>query len=147
MTNEELVRAACKAIWSDHDLDKADELYAPDFIAHYPSVAMPPVPPGPAGVKELARSILEGFPDYHETVEDIVASGDRVAVRLTLRGTNTGPLADGTTTGKSIEFTDMTMVRIENGKIAELWGLSDHITMMTQLGLFDATTPSPTETA
>lgn len=134
MTNEELVRAACKAIWSDHDLDKADEYYADDFVAHYPSVGMPPVAPGPEGVKVLARSILEGFPDYHETVEDLVADGDRVAVRLTIRGTNTGPLADGTVTGRSVEFTDMTIVRIDGGKIAELWGLSDHLSILRQLG-------------
>lgn len=139
MTNEELVRAACKALWSDHDLDKADDYYAADFVPHYPSVGMQPVGPGPEGVKELARSILVSFPDYHETVEDLIASGDRVAVRLTLRGTNTGELPDGTpATGRSIEFTDMTIVRIENGKIAELWGLSDHLTMMTQLGAFEA---------
>ena len=137
MTNEELVRAACKAIWSEHDLDKADEYYAADFVPHYPSVGMAHVGPGPQGVKDLARSILEGFPDYHETVEDLVAEGDRVAVRLTLRATNTGPLPDGTVTGRSVEFTDMTIVRIEDGKIAELWGLSDHLTLMTQLGAIE----------
>jgi len=137
MTNEELVRAACKALWSDHDLDKADDYYAADFVAHYPSVGMPPVVPGPEGVKELARSILGSFPDYHETVEDLVVDGDRVAVRLTLRGTNTGPLPDGSITGKPIEFTDMTIVRIADGKIVELWGLSDHLTMMVQLGAIE----------
>ncbi len=134
MTNEELVRAACKAVWSDHDLDKIDDLYAVDFVAHYSSVGMPDVGPGPEGVKQLASSIRESFPDYHETVEDLVASGDRVAVRLTLRGTNTGPLPDGTVTGKAVEFTDMTMVRIADGKIAELWGLSDHLSILVQLG-------------
>ena len=138
MTNEELVRAACKAIWSDHDLDKADHYYAADFQPHYPSVGMQPVEPGPEGVKALARSILESFPDYHETVEDLVASGDRVAVRLTLRGTNTGPLPDGSpATGLPIEFTDMTIVRIAAGRIAELWGLSDHLSMMAQLGAIE----------
>lgn len=138
MTNEELVRAACKAIWSDHDLDKADDYYAADFVPHYPSVGMAPVGPGPEGVKELARSILGSFPDYHETVEDLIADGDRVAVRLTLRATNTGPLPDGSpATGLPIEFTDMTMVRIADGKIAELWGLSDHLTMMAQLGAIE----------
>lgn len=110
MNNEELVRAACKALWSDHDLDKADDYYAADFVAHYSSVGMPPVGPGPEGVKELARGILESFPDYNETVEDLIADGDRVSVRLTIRGTNTGPLSDGTTTGKPVEFTDMTIV-------------------------------------
>ena len=97
-----------------------------------------PVEPGPEGVKALARSILESFPDYHETVEDLVASGDRVAVRLTLRGTNTGPLPDGSpATGLPIEFTDMTIVRIAAGRIAELWGLSDHLSMMAQLGAIE----------
>jgi steroid delta-isomerase-like uncharacterized protein len=137
MTNEELVRAACKAIWSEHDLDKADQYYAANFVPHYPSVGMAPVAPGPEGVKELARSILEGFPDYHETVEDLVADGDRVAARLTLRGTHTGPFAGAPATGKSVEFTDVTFVRIENGKIAELWGLSDHLTLLTQLGAME----------
>lgn len=137
MNNEELVRAACKALWSDHDLDKADDYYAADFVAHYSSVGMPPVGPGPEGVKELARGILESFPDYNETVEDLIADGDRVSVRLTIRGTNTGPLPDGTTTGKPVEFTDMTIVRIAGGKIAELWGLSDHLSIMVQLGAIE----------
>ena len=52
-------------------------------------------------------------------------------------GDPTGPFGGAPATGKSVEFTDVTFVRIENGKVAELWGLSDHLTLHTQLGAME----------
>lgn len=136
MTNEEFVRNACHVIWGEGDLSRVREFYADHFQAHDSSVGSN-WGDGADGVEELARSLRDAFPDYHETIEDIIVSGDRVSVRLTIRGTHTGPLPFAPATGRSIEITDQSIFRIEDGKIAEQWALTDQLSLLVQLGLFE----------
>ena len=136
MTNEEIGRAACRVIWSEGNLSRVREFYADDFRVHASPVG-PSWGKGVEGVKQLAASLREAFPDYHETIEDIVAAGDRVVARLTVRGTHRGPLPFAAATGKAVEVTDISICRIENGKIAEQWAVTDQLTMLAQLGLLE----------
>lgn len=73
------------------------------------------------------------------TVEDVVAEGDRVAVRLTARGTHTGPLLGLPPTGKSVSFGGMEVFRVADGLIVESWGQFDALGLLRQLGA----TPTP----
>ena len=136
MTNEELVRDACHVIWGEGDFSRVREFYSEHFLAHDSSVGSN-WGKGADGVEKLARSLRSAIPDYHETIEDIIVSGDRVAVRLTIRGTHTGPLPFAPATGRSIEIRDHSMFRIEDGKIAEQWALTDQLSLLVQLGLFE----------
>jgi steroid delta-isomerase-like uncharacterized protein len=137
MTNEELVRNACHVIWGEGDLSRVRDFYAENFKAHDSSLGSN-WGVGAEGVEELARSLRNAIPDYHETIEDIIVSGDRVVVRLTIRGTHTGPLPFAPATGRPIEIRDHSIFRIEDGKIAEQWALTDQLTLLVQLGLFEA---------
>jgi predicted ester cyclase len=78
------------------------------------------------------------FPDYRETIEDLIASRDRVVTRLTIRGTHEGPLPFAPATGKSIEIADTSIFRIEDGKIAEQWAVTDQLSLLVQLGQVEA---------
>ena len=140
MTNEELIRTACHVIWTEGETDRVGEFYADDFQAHVPAVG-PSWGSGVQDLKALADQLRSAFPDYRETVEDLIADGDRVMVRLTVRGTHDGPLAGTPATGKAVEIIDHSIFRIENGKIAEQWALSDYMSLYLQLGLIELPQP------
>ena len=134
MTNEELVRKACQVIWTDGDVSRIGEFYAENFQANYP---MTDWGKGLEGAKNLALEIRAGFPDYRERIDELIDEGDRIVVRLTILGTHLGDYGGLPATGKSVEFTDVTICRIENGRIVEQSGLSDLLTLFVQLGLIE----------
>ena len=134
MTNEEIVRTACQVVWTDGDLSRIGEFYAEDFQANYPITNWGK---GLEGLKQLAIDQRTAFPDYREQIDELIDAGDRIIVRLTIRGTHKGPLPNLPATGKSIEFSDVTICRIENGKIVEQSGLSDYLTVYLQLGVIE----------
>jgi steroid delta-isomerase-like uncharacterized protein len=75
--------------------------------------------------KETFAEAREGFPDLSITVEDVMAEGDRVAARVTMRGTHRGEFQEIAPTGKRVEVRAIDMFRISNGKIVEHWGHAD----------------------
>ena len=134
MTNEELVRTACQVIWTEGDVSRIGEFYAENFQADYP---MTDWGTGLEGAKKLALEIRKGFPDYRERIDELIDAGDRIVVRLTIQGTHKGEYGGLPPTGNSVEFRDVTICRIENGKIVEQSGLSDLLTLFIQLGLIE----------
>jgi len=77
--------------------------------------------------------IKRGFPDLHARIDDVVAAGDRVAVRLTLRGTHQGEYLGIPATGHAVEYVSHGFYRIVGGMIAEEWICSDLATLHGQL--------------
>lgn len=138
MTNEEIVRTACQVVWTDGDLSRIGEFYAEDFQANYPITNWGK---GLEGLKQLAIDQRAAFPDYRERIDELIDAGNRIIVRLTIRGTHKGPLPNLPATGRSIEFSDVTICRIENGKIVEQSGLSDYLTIYLQLGVIELPDP------
>ncbi len=115
------------------DLDLADELYAPDYVLHDPS--LPEDLHGPEGLKRYVAMTRAAFPDARVTVEDQVAEGDKVVDRWTARGTHTGEFMGIPPTGRRIEVSGVTISRFAGGKIAEDWYQGDDLGMMRQLGV------------
>ena len=134
MTNEEIVRAACQVVWTDGEIERAGEFYAEDFVADYPHANWGT---GLDGVKINAANIRKGFPDYREQIDELIDAGDNIIVRLTIRGTHLGPLGPLPATGKMVEFRDVTVCQVKNGKIVKQWGLSDNLTIFQQLGVVE----------
>lgn len=60
-------------------------------------------------------------PDLRFTIDDLVAEADRVVIRWTLHGTNTGPMLGQPPTGQAVELAAIVIFRIADGKIAERW--------------------------
>ena len=137
MTKEQIVRDACRVIWSEGDVSRIGDFYSEDYQAHYPFGEG--WGSGREGARAFAEAIRVGFPDYNEEIEDLVASGDTVAVRLRIRGTHTGPMFGIPATGKAVDFRDMTICKIRDGKIVEQCGLSDNLTLFVQLGILELT--------
>jgi len=134
MTNADIVREACRVIWTEGDLSRVAEFYSEDFTADYP---MTNWGTGIEGIQHLASAQREAFPDYREHIDALYDAGDQIIVKLTIRGTHKGPLPGLPPTGKKIEFRDVTICRVEDGKIVEQSGLSDHLTIYQQLGVIE----------
>jgi predicted ester cyclase len=132
--NKAIFRRMIEEVWNKRNLDAADELFAPDAT----SPSAPQLPPGPEGVKMIAGMFLQAFPDLQITIDKLVASGDRVAGRLIERATHQGDFMGIAPTGKAVEFTEMGLLRIENGKIAESWYEVDMMGLMQQIGAIPA---------
>lgn len=128
--NKAIVRRFFEVGPSKGDLAAADELLAPDFALHTPL----PSPPGIQGMNDVITACRAAFEHLDVTVEDMVAEGDLVAARFTARGVHKGAFMGFEPAGKSVTMTGIEIFRIENGKIAELWGEANLLGVMGQLG-------------
>ncbi|MER7820921.1 ester cyclase [Streptomyces sp. NPDC096153] len=113
--------------------DLASGLVADDFIRHDLGATFPEVS-GPQGVRALVRELQDGIPDLKKEIVDIVAEGDRVAVRVVVTGTHEGVLFSIPPTGKRFQFSGMAIYRIADGRIAETWQLMDWASFFEQIG-------------
>lgn len=131
--NKQLARRIPEGVFGEGNLDLLDELYAEDAVernamgTHH----------GRAAIRESYESFLTAFPDVSQTVENIVAEGNMVAMRITSRGTHEGELAGFEPTGTEIEVQQMFFVHIENGLITERWFLPDNLSLLQQLGVIE----------
>lgn len=130
-----IARRVPEEIANEQNFDLVDEVYAEDCVEHGP-FGMDAE--GRDAVKEQLRTFIDAIPDFEATVEDVVAEGETVAMRVTLRGTHEGELMGIEPTGKSFEVQNMVFTRIEDGMIAERWLLPDTLGMMQQLGVVES---------
>ncbi|MCP1308595.1 ester cyclase [Paenibacillus tyrfis] len=123
--NIETVTAFIEAFWNESDLDCTDRFLSDDYqeLAYESK----------EGLKQFAGKILEAFPDKRYTVEEMIAQGEKVLVRMTVKGTHTGTFFGTAPTGNSIDVTLYRQYRVVDGKIAEHRGWIDMVTMWRQL--------------
>ena len=141
--NKELINRFTKEI-NASNWDAFDELLTEDFQRH--CQATPDVIVNSREeFKKLQESFIATLPDQKITVEMLIAEGDLVAAYATYSGTMTGPMADFPPTGKSTASKFMSIFRIEEDRIAELWVEWDNLNMLSQLGLFPPPTPENKE--
>jgi len=110
----------------------ADAVFAPDCVVHLTGVAEPIR--GVGAWKEVVTGLLQAFPDFHVTVEDQLAQGDRIAFRWHATGTHTGPLGAAPPTGKTVRIDGLIIDRVAGGKVQERWEQWDQSLMLQQLG-------------
>ncbi len=127
--NVALVRAGFEA-FNQGDFDACVALMGPDFVMNL--AGLPPMP-GPDVWRQGAEVIKRAFPDLHMRIDDVVAAGDEVAVRLTFRGTHQGDYLGLPATGRTIEYVSHEFYRIAGGLIAEEWICSDVASLHAQL--------------
>ena len=112
------------------NFDIVDEVFDANYVMHD---AHSPVS-GPDELKGLMTAYRTAFPDIRFTVEELVAEGDKVVKRWTIRGTHNGDLMGIAPTGKKVEVTGMTMARFAGGKLVEEWEAADMLSLMQQVG-------------
>ncbi len=110
------------------NLPAIDEVFAAGYVDRNPF-------PGTTPDREGLRS---AFPDYRYTIEDEITAGDKLVHRLSARGTQKGEFQGVTPTGKQVNWTEIHIARLANGKVVEHWGIEDQLGMMQQLGLAPA---------
>jgi len=128
--NKAIVRRWIEA-YNKRNLD-FDEFIAPDYVDHTNQVDRD-------GLKQLFAMGLNAYPDWHETIEDIIAEGDKVWVRLAYTGTHTGEFFGLAPTGKKITSKAVDIYRIVNGKLAEYWNVTDNVNIFKQIGAIEIT--------
>jgi steroid delta-isomerase-like uncharacterized protein len=129
--NKALVRRFFEEVWSTGDITQRDEFLAPGYRGH---ISGSPQAIDRDGWTAWFQGFRSAFPDARFTVEDLIAEGDRVAARLTMRGTHLGPLNGIPPTGRPVVVSGMSIERIANGRIVEGWNENDALGMLGQLG-------------
>jgi steroid delta-isomerase-like uncharacterized protein len=133
--NKALFRRWFEDVVNRNDYSKVEELLAPGYRAHFPGAPDAIDRDGHRGMVELFAA---AFPDWEEQIQDVIAEGDRVVLRVTAGGTHEGEFQGIAPTGKQVTITGMGIVRVENGQIAESWWEFDAIGLMQQLGAIPA---------
>ena len=120
-------------IWNTCDLDAIEEYYSKDFVADYRPYA--PLRHGLDAIKGMVEGAHAAFPDYHEELEEMIAEGDKVVVRLTITGTQKGQWGPLPPTGKPVRFEEIVILHFANGKVVAQRGLPDNLAALRQLGV------------
>jgi predicted ester cyclase len=126
------------AAFSSGDAALLEGVLSPDLVEHQYGAAGS----GAEAIANLGRAVQaahRAVPDLTYTVEDHVEVGDRLWARLRAHGTNTGPYF-GDPSGRPVELTVIDVIRVEDGRIAEHWGVPDRFAMMAQTGVLDRLT-------
>ena len=118
--NKAVVRREQEELWNHTgNLDAAEELFAPDYVE---------------AAKQEAADFRRGFPDVVSTIEDLIAEGNKVVARWRSCATHQGEYMGIPPSGKGVEFTGISVYRMEGGKIAESWVSEDQFGLMRQIG-------------
>lgn len=132
--NKEILRRWFDEVWNKGSAEAIDEMFDEYGIAH--GLSDDPSTPiqGPQNFRPFHTAFREAFPNMIVVIEDMVAEGDLVAARCSVRAKHEGQLLGMAPTQAPVEFTGMTFVRIKNGKIVEAWNNFDFMTMYKQCG-------------
>ena len=132
--NKALARRAIEEVWSKGNLEVAPEVYGPSFVSHQHSHPHAREVRGLSALIEFVREFRRAFPDFHDTIDDQIAEGDKVVTRFTSTGTHRGVLMGLEPTNRQASWMGIVIDRIEEDKIVEEWVSWDLFGMMQQLG-------------
>ena len=130
--NKDVVRKLVEAV-NTQNYELLDEIITPDFVRHCQATPEIHVKSRDE-MKQFLRQDLEVFPDIRISLDAVIAEGNLVAGRLTYFATQEGVMGPFPATGKKVELTYLSIVRLEDGKIAEMWVEWDNLAILGQLG-------------
>jgi predicted ester cyclase len=126
--NKVTVRRFYEEVINQKHLAVLEELMGDHYVSH-------DLPSEPAALKSFIGGFHSAFPDGHVTIDQMIAEGDTVAIRLTFRGTHTGDFQGIAPTGKAVTVPAMDMYRLVEGKVVEHWGGPNQLSLLQQLGV------------
>ena len=136
-TNKVIVRRFIEECSNGRNDALLEEIISPDWVSHgtqSASATAPSLPRGVVGVKQLQAQVFSIWPDNHWTIEDMIAEGDKVAVRMTSHATHRAEYRGIPATGRHVTFSSIWMYRLVEGKIAEAWRSADDLGRVMQIG-------------
>jgi predicted ester cyclase len=129
-SNKALVARLVRDVFNGERPASIDEIFAPSFMNHN---ALPGTTPGPEGTRRANEQVRAAFPDWTESIEQLIAEDDRVVLYAIGRGTQDGEFMGISPTGASVEVAGIAIFRVADGRIVEQWGLVDMLGMLRQL--------------
>jgi steroid delta-isomerase-like uncharacterized protein len=132
--NKQLLRRWFDEVWNKGRADAIEEMFDQNGIAHGLSDDLANPIKGPRDFRPFHTLFREAFPNMVIVIEDMVAEGDKVAARCSVRAKHEGDFQGRAATQSPVEFTGITIVRIDKGKIVEAWNNFDFMTMHKQIG-------------
>jgi steroid delta-isomerase-like uncharacterized protein len=129
--NKDIVKRYWNGKWNERRPEILDELQTSDVVYHGTSMQMNNL----EEYKQVYSSFLSAFHDTKITIDEIIAEGDKVMTRVTLRFVHKGELEGIPPTGNAVTMSAFTVFRLVDGKIAEEWEIFDELGMMMQLGM------------
>ena len=138
--NKAIARRFFEEVWTKGNLSVADEVLDPNVILHDPRNPADDTI-GREAYKQFNVSFRSAFPDMTDTIEELIAEGDKVVVRWTIRATHRGQWQSMAPSGKQLTFGGITILRIVGGKIVDDRFQADLLGFMQQIGAI----PSPSE--
>jgi len=130
VANVGVVRTVFSEVWSKGNVELIPDLFSENYVGHFPGGD---IVHGRASLAAEVTAHRNAFPDWTEEVEDEIIDHDRIAVRFTSRGTNTGDFLGNPPTGNRVEISEVAIFRLEDGKIAEQWVYPDILSLQRQL--------------
>ena len=118
-------------LWNKGNTSVVPELISPDYLYRTPERDVK----GPEGFSQMIRVWRTAFPDLLYTIDEVVGEGDRLAVRVSGRGTFTGKLMDYEPTGKQVTWTQAIFYRYDNGKCVGAVSIWDSLLFYRQAGI------------
>ena len=126
-----VVRRNTEEVQGQGKFEVFDQLFADDFVDH---TTQPGTTPDKAGVRKLYTYLRQAFPDFHAEIHWQLADGDRVTTFKTYHGTHEGPYLGIAPTHRKIQFETVDVMRVQNGKITDHWGVANLLSLMRQIG-------------
>jgi steroid delta-isomerase-like uncharacterized protein len=131
--NKAVARRWFQEVWNEGREQVIDELLAPDVVAIGLGEGEATIH-SPAEFKVFWRNLRSAIPDIKISIEDSVAEGDRVAVRLVIQGTHAGAGLGAPPSGKRIYVQGIVLIQVENGQIVQGWNSWDQLGLLRQIG-------------
>jgi predicted ester cyclase len=110
------------------------EVLSPDFVWHI--VGPPSHTLNREAYIQGVEMGMQSLSQQEIAIEDVIAEGEKVVLRVTIRGTHTGTFLGVAPTGKQVTFTNIFIRRIVDGKIVEEWQSPDLLSLLQQLGAY-----------
>ena len=130
--NKALVRELTEVVWNGRGLDRTPDFYGIDFVGDYRPYGLRQ---GHEGIRASVADAWTAFPDYHEELLELIGEGDRVVVHLAISGTQRGQWGPLPPTGKRVQFEEIVILQIRDGKVCRQRGIVDNLNALRQLGV------------
>ena len=114
-------------VWNGLDEATAAELVSADHVGDDGRA-------GPAGVLEWHRERRTSFPDLRYEIVTVVADAERAVVRWRAEGHQGGAFGPVPPTGREVRYQGVTLMRVLNGQVVELWSVNELFQLLQQLG-------------
>jgi steroid delta-isomerase-like uncharacterized protein len=130
--NQQIIRRFLSSVIEAHDPGSADDVLAPNYTVHM--VGMPEPVTGRDAWKALIASYFAAFPDLSIEIQDEVAAGDRIAMRLVWSGTHRADFMGIPATGRKVRVQTSAFFRVADGRVHTEWHQDDVLGHLQQLG-------------